>query len=203
MRLRALDSRIGLDLKLFITSILSFRLLPKTHKAEKRYSVPKGAQIALAIFNVLLASAPVSPSVEQATQPAALNWSDSLRDVYIDGQLDRAAQVLVCSAPRRLALLSRKLEVAIVLDLKERAVATMSKDAFRFAPDHASAVSDASIVIQKIGTFTTVMNSTYYAAANGRSILISRHTGITGEISLDRLLESMPGLAIIDGKLQS
>ena len=192
MRLRALDSRIGLDLKLFITSILSFRLLPKTHKAEKRYSVPKGVRIALAVFNVLLASAPISLSVEQETQPAALNWSDSLRDVYIDGQLDRTAQVLVCNAPRRLALLSRKIEVAIVLDLKERAVATMSKEAFRFAPDHTSAVSDASIVIQRIGTFTTVMNSTYYAAANGRSILISRHTGITGEISLDRLLESMP-----------
>ena len=52
----------------------------------------------------------------QNDKSGALSWNDSTRDVYIDDELDHSAQVLVCDSPSRLALISPKLDRAIVLD---------------------------------------------------------------------------------------
>lgn len=119
-------------------------------------------------------------------------WNDATRDVYIDNEVDRAAQVLMLDTPRRVALISPKLDRAVVLDVSARTVNLMAKDAFRMANDHASAASDSSAQMQQAGKFAQVDGSTYLFAIDGRPVLIKPHPGLTGEISEERLLETVP-----------
>lgn len=119
-------------------------------------------------------------------------WNDATRDVYIDNEVDRSAQVLMLDAPRRVAVISPKLDRALVLDVTERTVSTLPKDAFRVSADHASATSDSSAQAEAAGRFAQVDGSTYLFALNGRAILIKPHPGLTGEVSEARLLETVP-----------
>src|SRR6267154_5682626 len=67
----------------------------------------------------------------QATK--SMNWEDSTRDVYIDGQIDRDALVLYPDSGKKMALFSSKLRQAIVLDTADGTVGVMEKDAFKFS----------------------------------------------------------------------
>src|SRR5687767_11597134 len=78
----------------------------------------------------------------QASKPATLAWHDTVRDVLIDGEIDRATQVISCDSPTRLAMLSPKLNKAVVLNIDDKSVNLMAKEAFRFAADKTSATSD-------------------------------------------------------------
>ena len=128
----------------------------------------------------------------QTSQLATTSWSDSTRDVYINNELDRGAQVMTADNPTRLALISSKLERAIVLDTNERTVSTVSKDAFRISPDHTSATWDAGVVVQAVGKFTRVDGPVYFFAVDGKPILIRAHPGMTGEMTADKLWEAVP-----------
>ena len=46
--------------------------------------------------------------VSVAAQADKLEWSDTTRDVLIDGEVDRNLQLLTSSTPSRLALISPK-----------------------------------------------------------------------------------------------
>src|ERR1041384_6856158 len=94
----------------------------------------------ISIFAVLLAVAAVASA--QTHNSTLVAWTDSTRDIYIDNELDRGAQVLTADSPSRLVLISTKLESAIVLDVSERIVKILAKDSFQFGDDHTSATSD-------------------------------------------------------------
>ena len=133
----------------------------------------------------------VLASVQAQTRKASpINWSDSTRDVYIDNELDRDAQVLTASSPSRLALISKRLESALVLNVTEQTVSTIPKDAFQFEPDRTAATSDAPM--QVVGKFTRVDGPVYFFVASGKPILIRAHPGVTGEMSLNKLWETVP-----------
>ncbi|HKG23674.1 MAG TPA: thioredoxin family protein, partial [Blastocatellia bacterium] len=119
-------------------------------------------------------------------------WNDVTRDVYIDNEVDRSAQVLMLDAPRRVAVISPKLDRALVLDVGERTVSTVAKEAFRMSPDRASATSDSAAPSEAAGKFAQVDGSTYLFAVNGRAVLIKPHPGLTGEVSEARLMETVP-----------
>src|SRR6266478_596320 len=55
----------------------------------------------------LLLMAGIAASAQTNNGPA-LNWIDTTRDVYVDNELDRGAQVLTSDSPSRLALLSAR-----------------------------------------------------------------------------------------------
>src|SRR6185436_1154534 len=130
-------------------------------------------------------------SVQAQTGKASpINWSDSTRDVYIDNELDRDAQVLTASSPSRLALISKRLGSALVLNVTEQTVSTIPKDAFQFEPDRTAATSD--VPMQVVGKFTRVDGPVYFFAAGGKPILIRSHPGVTGEVSLNKLWETVP-----------
>ncbi|HXG65382.1 MAG TPA: thioredoxin family protein [Blastocatellia bacterium] len=141
------------------------------------------------LLTLLLAAASVASGAAQNEQ---LAWNDSARDVYINGELDRAAQVLSCDTPRRLALLAAKLDHAIVLDMAGRTVHTLPKDAFRFAADHNTATSDANAPMKAIGKCALVDSYSYVFAVEGKPVVISRHLGFTGEMTEQQLWETVP-----------
>lgn len=120
------------------------------------------------------------------------NWTDSTRDIYINGEIDRAGQLMFCEKPRRYALISSKLDRTVVLDLTEKTVHTAPKDALRYGADRSTATSDATAATEPVGKYTLVDGSTYLLSYGGKSILIRSHTGLTGEVSLDKLFETVP-----------
>src|SRR5215510_9655989 len=94
-----------------------------------------------ALLLALIIAHAASTAAQNATQP--LSWSDSTRDVYIDNEIDRQAQVLICDSPSRLALISPRFERAVVLDINQHTLNTTSKDSFHLSADRTSASSDA------------------------------------------------------------
>lgn len=127
-----------------------------------------------------------------ASNRAVINWTDSTRDVYIDNELDRAAVVLTADSPSRLALISSKLESAVLLDVADHTVKTVSKEAFQFAADRTSATSESNAAMKVAGKFTRVDGPIYFFVIDGKPLLIRSHPGATGEMSVDKLWETVP-----------
>jgi hypothetical protein len=143
-------------------------------------------------LSLLFIAAALTSALAQTGGPASTKWSDSTRDVYIDGQIDRAAQVLTSDAPRRLVLISPRLDLAVILDTTEQTVSTSLKEFFRFAPDHASATTDAVFPLQAVGQFTNPDSYTYIFSIDGRPVMFRSHTGATGEMTEQQLWETVP-----------
>lgn len=141
-----------------------------------------------AIF-FLAAVATASARTNSAT---AVNWSDTTRDVYVDNELDRDMQVLTADGPSRLALISSRLESAVVLNISERTVSTIPKEAFLFAADRASATSDPSAPMRVVGKFTRVEGPVYFFVVGAIPVLIRSHPGAIGEMNMDKLWETVP-----------
>jgi thiol-disulfide isomerase/thioredoxin len=121
-----------------------------------------------------------------------LNWTDTTRDVFIDNELDRSAQVLNSDSPSRLALISDKFGFAVVLDVSQHTVSTIAKDVFQFGADRTSATSDAGAAIKAIGKFTRIDGPIYFFAVEGKPVLIRAHPGATGELTMEKLWETVP-----------
>src|SRR5512143_188873 len=142
----------------------------------------------LAIF-FLAAIATASARTNRAT---AVNWSDTTRDVYVDNELDRDMQVLTADGPSRLALISSRLESAVVLNVSEHTVSTIPKEAFLFAADRASATSDPRSPMKVVGKFTRVEGPVYFFVVGAIPVLIRSHPGAIGEMTMDKLWETVP-----------
>ncbi|MEK6405502.1 MAG: hypothetical protein AABN34_00920 [Acidobacteriota bacterium] len=145
-------------------------------------------KIILALFFV----ASIAVGSAQTGNARAINWTDTTRDVYVDNELDRGAQVLSSDSPSRLALLSPKLESAIVLDVAAHTVGTMSKGLFQFGADRTTATSEAAGAIKAVGKFTRVDGPIYFFVVDGKPVLIRAHPGATGELTMDKLWETVP-----------
>jgi hypothetical protein len=128
----------------------------------------------------------------QQRRPDTVLWTDSTKDVHINGELERAAQVLTSEETRRIALISPKLERAAVLDLSGRTVTTTPKDVLRFAADRASAQSEADFRVESAGNYTVFDESDYYFTIDGTRVLITAHQGLTGETDKQKLFETVP-----------
>jgi thiol-disulfide isomerase/thioredoxin len=140
---------------------------------------------------VLLLMAGIAASAQTSNGPA-INWTDSTRDVYVDNQLDRGAQVLTSDSPSRLALLSTKIESAVVLDVIDHTVSMMPRDSFQFAADRTTATSRPVDAAKTVGKFTRVDGPVYFFVVDGKPVLIKAHPGATGEMSMDKLWEIVP-----------
>lgn len=144
----------------------------------------------LVTFVFLLALA--APAAAQAKKTEATDWHDVTRDVFVNNELDRGAQVLTADNPTRLALVTAKLDAAIVLDITEKTMSAMPKDAFHFAADRVSAKSDAGVELKPAGKFTRIDGPVYSFAIGGLPVLIRAHPGAVGELTIDKLWETVP-----------
>ena len=143
------------------------------------------------LFALFLVAGVAAASAQTNNAPA-INWSDTTRDVYIDNELDRGVQVLTADAPSRLALISARLESAVVLNVSEHTVSTISKDAFQFASDRTSATCGSGSAMKVVGKFTRVDGPIYFFVVDGKPVLIRAHPGATGEMSVEKLWETVP-----------
>lgn len=121
-----------------------------------------------------------------------LSWNESVKDVYIDGQLDRNAQVFFCDAPKRIALISPKLDFAVILDQDNQTISTTLKEMFQIVPDHTRATSDSGAPLQQVGSYAQLDTSTYLFVIDGRAIMFRSHSGAKGELSEQQLWETVP-----------
>src|SRR6185295_2376353 len=119
-------------------------------------------------------------------------WTDSTRDVYINGEIDRFAQVLTSEATQRIALISPRLDRAVVLDTSRRTFYTSSPDSFRFYPDHVIALSDFDFGVSLAGNYKLHGESDYSFELGGRAVRIATHQPLIGDTDTERLFEIVP-----------
>ncbi|HJQ26823.1 MAG TPA: thioredoxin family protein [Blastocatellia bacterium] len=144
------------------------------------------------LVTLVLLLALASMATAQAKKTASADWHDVTRDVFVNNELDRNAQVLTADNPPRLALISSKLDMAIVLDVTDKTMSAMAKDAFHFAADRTAARSDAGIEMQPLGKFTRIDGPVYSFAVGGQPVLIRAHPGAVGALTFDKLWETVP-----------
>jgi len=119
-------------------------------------------------------------------------WTDSTRDVYINGEIDRSAQVLTSEATQRIALISPRLDRAVVLDTPRRTFYTSSPDSFRFYPDHVIALTDSDFGVRSVGSYKLHGESDYSFELGGKAVHITTHQPLIGDTGTQRLFATVP-----------
>jgi Thioredoxin len=115
-------------------------------------------------------------------------WNDSIRDVYIDGKLDRTAQTLSASSPRLVAVMCG--EEVLLLDPESKTVAKMARSKFTFAADRTTATTaDAP---EPAGELVTADGQTFVASLAGKTVVVGPHQSKAGTMSLDELWQTAP-----------
>ncbi|HEX6087382.1 MAG TPA: thioredoxin family protein [Thermoanaerobaculia bacterium] len=133
---------------------------------------------------VLLSAALASPP------PQARIWNDSIRDVYVDGTLQRNAQTLTTTSPRMVAVVCG--DEVMVFSPETGTVSKTPKSAFTFAADRVTATTPADLERVVAGTVIRPNDSTLLAQADGRTLLVSAHQSKAGPMTLEELWETAP-----------
>ena len=115
-------------------------------------------------------------------------WNDSIRDVYVDGRLDRTAQTLTTSVPRMIAVMCG--EEVILLDPESKAVSRMQRSQFTFAADRTSATSNSDAA--KAGELVSPDGQTFVASLAGKTIIVAPHQSKAGAMTLEELWQTAP-----------
>ncbi|HYO79680.1 MAG TPA: thioredoxin family protein [Thermoanaerobaculia bacterium] len=138
---------------------------------------------------IALVLAAAISSTPTPTTPAPREWRDSIRDVYIDGKLERGAQTLSTSSPRMIAVVCG--EEVLLLDPETQAVARAAKSEFAFAPDRVRATSATDVPRKSAGTLVKT-GTTYLANIDGKSVLVAPHQSPAGAMTIEELWETAP-----------
>jgi hypothetical protein len=125
-------------------------------------------------------------------QGQKITWTDTTRDAFVGGQLDRTIQVFYSEETKRMALVGANLDRVIELDLDAKMVGTVPKSAWTVAADRTSATSDANAVADIIGPLTEVDETTHTFDFNGKSFLVMRHKGLVGDLTEEKIWEDVP-----------
>lgn len=124
-----------------------------------------------------------------AAAPAPREWRDGIRDVFIDGKLDRNAQTLSTTSPRMIAVVCG--EEVLLLDPEKQTVARAPKAAFAFAPDRMKATTAPELTGEADGTLVR-SGSTYVATVDGKSVVVTSHASRAGAMTVEELWETAP-----------
>ncbi len=136
------------------------------------------------------------PLTLHAAGVPAVEWSDTSRDVYVDGELEPGAVVLTAKATDaagdRLAVLSARAASAFVVDLDTLEVAALPLEHFELTATGATTVGVAEGTSGRATRVRDRHSTHYLATASGHTLLISPHQGPAGEIGLDELFAAAP-----------
>ncbi|HEY0158409.1 MAG TPA: thioredoxin family protein [Thermoanaerobaculia bacterium] len=122
--------------------------------------------------------------VTNTTTPTTREWRDGIRDVYIDGKLERNAQTLSSSSPRMIAVVCG--EEVLLLDPETQEVARAAKSQFTFTPDRTKATTTDLVTVP---AGKAVKSGTTYLAA---SVLVTQHQSKAGAMTIEELYETAP-----------
>lgn len=117
-----------------------------------------------------------------------LTWNDSIRDVYVDGKLDRTAQTLVSSSPRMIAVVCG--DEVLLFDPESKAVSRMAKAQVAFAPDRTTATTNSAA--EAVGTLVSPDGTTFVANAAGKTVIVAPHQSKAGAMTIEELWETAP-----------
>jgi len=116
-------------------------------------------------------------------------WRDSIRDVYIDGKLERGAQTLTTSEPRMIAVVCG--DEVMLFDPDSGKVTRAPKAQFAFAPDRISATT-TELTTADAGTLVKPDPSTLFAKVGEHTMLVAAHQSHAGPMTLDELWSTAP-----------
>jgi thiol-disulfide isomerase/thioredoxin len=128
----------------------------------------------------------------QATLAEGPTWRDSTRDVYVNGHLDRAARVLSAYSGKTTAVLLPGARQALLLDRETSTFSVVPRKAFAITGDGAGAELAADATPKPGGAFQKVDSSGSILSWKGRTVLVSRHQGLVGDVSEDALFAAVP-----------
>ena len=117
-------------------------------------------------------------------------WNDSIRDVYVDGTLQRSAQTLTTSSPRMIAVVCG--DEVLVFTPETGTVSRAPKAAFAFAPDRVTATTPADLETVVTGTVVRPNDDTLFARTGEKTLLVSAHQSKAGPMTLQELWETAP-----------
>jgi hypothetical protein len=121
---------------------------------------------------------------------APREWRDSIRDVYVNGKLDRSAQTLVTSSPRMFAIVCG--DQVVYFDPQSSDVSSAPKSEFAFSADRMTATSAAEPKGTRSGSVVKATDSTYLATLDGKTLLITSHQSKAGPMTIDELWQTAP-----------
>ena len=124
-----------------------------------------------------------------AADPA---WHDSTRDVYVDGRLDRSVQILSAEGGKKLAVLLPDSKKALLLDRDALTFSVGSKSAFTLTPDGAAADLLDGPKFRVEGPLQKVDTANLLLTWKGKTILVSRHQGLVGDVTDEALFAAVP-----------
>jgi len=128
---------------------------------------------------------------------APREWRDSIRDVYINGKLERGAQTLVTSSPRMFAVVCG--DEVVYFDPQTNEALRAPKSELAFSADRMTATSAADLKGTRAGSVVKANDSTYLATLEGKTLLIGAHQSKAGPMTLEELWATAPvWLAISD-----
>ncbi|HEY0139560.1 MAG TPA: thioredoxin family protein [Thermoanaerobaculia bacterium] len=127
-------------------------------------------------------------------------FNDTIRDVYLDGKLDRTAQTLVSAdAPRVYAVVCG--DEVLLFDPAAKTVSKAARSEFEFAKDRTSATTSAMpaqtgnstmTAPAPAGTFVQPDGATFLATVEGRSIYVGSHQSPAGPMTIEELWRTAP-----------
>lgn len=123
---------------------------------------------------------------------APLEWRDATRDVYVDGKLERRAQVLSALNPRRVAVFSDNLRHALVIDVDRGVSYTAPKREWVFTRDRMKASTANDLSAKGARPATKTADNVLIAHVGRKSLVIKPHQSKAGSIEVADLLASFP-----------
>jgi hypothetical protein len=121
---------------------------------------------------------------------APREWRDSIRDVYVNGKLDRSAQTLVTSSPRMFAIVCG--DQVVYFDPQSSDVSSAPKSEFAFSADRMTATSAAEPKGARAGSVVKATDSTYLATLDGKTLLVTSHQSKAGPMTIEELWQTAP-----------
>lgn len=118
-------------------------------------------------------------------------WRDTVRDVYVDGALDRPTQVLMAEGTRRLAVLSPRLDDAVIIDLEAKTSWRAPKRMFALTPDKLAATANVR-PSRRLGSVTSTTEGVHSTRAGRHLIVVAPHQSTAGPIPLAALENDYP-----------
>src|SRR5439155_1290115 len=100
------------------------------------------------IFKLLFLVLALPAVALAAPEGETTKWNDTIRDIYIDGHLDRSTQQL--ASERRIVLLPA-IGNAVLFDLANGEASVVDRKAFAVADDHTFATAPRTLICAVVG----------------------------------------------------
>src|SRR5580765_4236289 len=124
-----------------------------------------------------------------APEGETTRWNDTIRDIYIDGHLDRSTQQL--ASEHRLLLLPRTGD-AVLFDVPNGEASRVDRALFTLADDHTFATAPRALARTVVGPLAVVAESTLVANVGGHNYLVYPHQSHAGPMTVDDVWTTAP-----------